>query len=56
MRLRIINRDYEMLRRSRTIERGGYEARVETPGQWHARSDEVAFHNGMILIRNMNRY
>lgn len=32
MWLRIINRDYEMLRRSRTIERSGYEARVETTG------------------------
>ena len=30
MRLRIINSDNEMLRRSRAIERRGYEARVET--------------------------
>lgn len=32
MRFRIVNGDYEMLRRSRAVERGGYEARVEATG------------------------
>ena len=56
MRLRVIYRDHEMLRRGRTTHWGSNKPRVEptTTGFWHARRGIIAFDDGMILPKNVN--
>ena len=49
MRLRILNRDDEMLRRGRAVQRHGYETGVETAVEGLAGGAEVGFDDGMVL-------
>ena len=49
MRISILNRDDEMLRRGRAVERHGYETGVEAVVEGFAGLAEVGFDYGMVL-------